>query len=141
MNYFEAFENIKSGITKFDNTAFDDSFAIELTISNKDSGGIFYIEYKDQTLNVEPYNYYDSDVKITSGYADLLKVMAGKLSLDSKKIEITGNKEILEKFVSAIEFHEPTKAPQKPAPAKRTCAKKSTSKAETPEKKPTKKSK
>lgn len=141
MNYFEAFENIKSGITKFDNTAFDDSFAIELTISNKDSGGIFYIEYKDGSLNVEPYNYYDSDVKITSGYADLLKVLSGKLSLDSKKIEILGNKEILEKFIAAIEFHEPTKAPQKPASAKRTCAKKSTSKAEESQKKTTKKSK
>ena len=141
MNYFEAFENIKSGIKKVETKDFDGNFAIQLTITNKDSGGIFYIEYKDGSLNVESYDYQDRDVAITSGYADLLKVLGGKLSLNSKKIEISGNKDILEKFISTIEFEEPKKAPQKPAPAKRTCAKKSTSKAEESEKKTTKKSK
>lgn len=139
MNYFEAFQNIKGGITKFNNQAFDGDFAIQVTITNKDSGGIFYIEYKDGALNVEPYDYQDRDVAITSGYADLLKVLSGKLSLDAKKIEVTGNKEILEKFVSAIEFKEPIKETPKTAPAKRTCAKKST-KAAAPEKKDAKKS-
>ena len=140
MNYFEAFENIKGGIIKFDNTLFDGDFAIQLTITNKDSGGIFYIEYKDGTLNIEPYDYIDHTVSITSGYADLLKVLGGKLSLDSKKIEISGNKEILEKFVSAIEFKEPQKESPKPTPAKKTCQKKSASleSAKKPAKKSTK---
>ena len=137
MNYFEAFQNIKDSVIKFDNTVFDGDFAIQLTITNKDSGGIFYIEYKDGSLNIEPYDYLDRSVAITSGYADLLKVLAGKLSLDSKKIEITGDKEILAKFISAIEFKEPQKATPKPAPAKRTCCRKKTA---APEKKDAKKS-
>ena len=139
MNYFEAFKTIKDGVVKFDNTLFDGDFAIQLTITNKDSGGIFYIEYKDGTLNIEPYDYIDNNVSITSGYADLLKVLGGKLSLDSKKIEISGNKEILKKFVSAIEFQEPKKETPKPAPAKRTCCRKKTSEpAKKDEKKSTK---
>ena len=128
MNYFEAFQNIKDSVVKFDNTVFNGDFAIQLTITNKDSGGIFYIEYKDGSLNIEPYDYIDNNVSITSGYADLLKVLASKLSLDSKKIEIIGNKEILAKFVSAIEFKEPQKATPKPAPAKRTCCRKKATK-------------
>lgn len=136
MNYFEAFDTIKNCITKFDSTKFDGDFAIQLTITNKDSGGIFYIEYKDGLLNIEPYDYYDNNVAITSGYADLLKVLAGKLSLDSKKIEISGNKDILSAFISAIEFKEAKK--EAPAP-KKTCAKKSPCKTAKSEKKTPKK--
>ena len=116
MNFFEAFENIKKSITKFDSAKFNNDFAIQVTMTNKDCGGIFYIEYKDGQLNIEPYNYYDNNVDITSGYADLLKVLAGKLALTSVKLNITGDAEVLSSFISAIEF----KTEEKPkAPAKK----------------------
>ena len=128
MNFFEAFENIKKSITKFDSAKFNNDFAIQVTMTNKDCGGIFYIEYKDGQLNIEPYNYYDNNVDITSGYADLLKVLAGKLALTSVKLNITGDAEVLSSFISAIEF----KTEEKPkAPAKKCGTRKcSTKKAD-----------
>ena len=122
MNFIQAFDSIKSSITKFDSAKFNNNFAIQLTLKNKDCGGIFYIEYKDGTLNIEPYNYYDNNVAITAGYSDLLKALSGKLSLDSKKLEFTGDTELFGAFVSAIEVTE-TEKPKK-APAKKTATKK-----------------
>ena len=104
MNFIQAFDSIKNSIKKFDSAKFEGNFAIQLTIKNKDCGGIFYIEYKDGQLNIEPYNYYDNNVDITSGYADLLKVLSGKLALTSVKLNITGDVEVLAAFISAIEF-------------------------------------
>ena len=125
MNFFEAFENIKKSITKFDSAKFNNDFAIQVTMTNKDCGGIFYIEYKDGQLNIEPYNYYDNNVDITSGYADLLKALSGKLALTSVKLNITGDAEVLATFVSAIEF----KTEEKPkAPAKKCGTRKCASK-------------
>lgn len=126
MNFFEAFENIKKSITKFDSAKFNNDFAIQVTMTNKDCGGIFYIEYKDGQLNIEPYNYYDNNVDITSGYADLLKVLAGKLALTSVKLNITGDAEVLSSFISAIEFktEEKPKAPAKKCGTRKCATKK-----------------
>lgn len=131
MNFIQAFDSIKNSIKKFDSAKFEGNFAIQLTIKNKDCGGIFYIEYKDGVLNIEPYNYYDNNVTITAGYSDLCKALSGKLSLNSKKLEFTGNTELFAAFVSAIEFQEAEpvkKAPAKKAPAKKAPAKKSATK-------------
>ena len=126
MNFFEAFENIKKSITKFDSAKFNNDFAIQVTMTNKDCGGIFYIDYKDGQLNIEPYNYYDNNVDITSGYADLLKVLAGKLALTSVKLNITGDAEVLSSFISAIEFktEEKPKAPAKKCGTRKCATKK-----------------
>jgi len=140
MNFFEAFENIKKSITKFDSAKFENDFAIQVTMTNKDCGGIFYIEYKDGQLNIEPYNYYDNNVDITSGYADLLKVLSGKLALTSVKLNITGDAEILASFISSIEFktEEKPKAPAKKCGTKKCATKKAEEKpAEKPVKKET----
>ena len=121
MNFIQAFDSIKSSIKNFDSSKFDGNFAIQLTLKNKDCGGIFYIEYKDGILNIEPYNYYDNNVTITAGYSDLCKALGGKLSLDSKKLEFTGDSELFAAFVSAIKFE--MAEPVKKAQAKKTATK------------------
>lgn len=132
MNFFEAFDNIKSSIIKFDSTKFDNDFAIQFTMTNKDCGGIFYIEYKDGQLNIEPYNYYDNNVEITAGYSDLCKALSGKLALSSPKLVVSGDAEGLSAFISAIEFTEPEK--EKKAPAKKAAVKTTVKKAATTKK-------
>lgn len=127
MNYYQAFEAVKNSITKFDSTKFTQNFAIQVTMTNKDCGGIFYIEYKDGILNIEPYNYYDNSVDITAGYSDLCKALSGKLSLGSTKLNISGDSEILSSFISAIEFKEPAK--EKKTPAKKTVKKEAAKKS------------
>ncbi len=137
MNFYQAFENVKNGISKVDTTKFAGNFAIQLTMTNKDCGGIFYVEYKEGSLNVEPYNYYDNNVSVTSGYSDLLKLLAGELKIASKKIEVLGDEAVLANFISAITFKAPAAAkkaaPKKPAakaPAKKEAPKAEVKKAE-----------
>ena len=129
MNFYQAFDNIKNGISNVDTKKFSGDFAIQLTMTNKDCGGIFYIEYKEGNLNVEPYNYYDNNVSVTSGYSDLLKLLGGALKLDSAKIEVLGDANVLSNFISAITFTAPA-TPKKAAPKKAVA--KATPKKETP---------
>lgn len=128
MNFYQAFDSIKESIKNFDSSKFSGDFAIQLTMTNKDCGGIFYIEYKNGTLNVEPYNYYDHNVDVTASYNDLCKALSGALNLkiaaEKGKIAFSGDSGIFEAFVSAISFvPAEKKAPKKTAPKKTTAKK------------------
>ncbi len=128
MNFYQAFDSIKESIKNFDSSKFSGDFAIQLTMTNKDCGGIFYIEYKNGTLNVEPYNYYDHNVDVTASYNDLCKALSGALNLktaaEKGKITFSGDSGIFEAFVSAINFAPAEKkAPKKTAPKKTTAKK------------------
>ncbi len=128
MNFYQAFDSIKESIKNFDSSKFSGDFAIQLTMTNKDCGGIFYIEYKNGTLNVEPYNYYDHNVDVTASYNDLCKALSGALNLktaaEKGKIAFSGDSGIFEAFVSAISFAPAEKkAPKKTAPKKTTVKK------------------
>lgn len=128
MNFYQAFDSIKESIKNFDSSKFSGDFAIQLTMTNKDCGGIFYIEYKNGTLNVEPYNYYDHNVDVTASYNDLCKALSGALNLktaaEKGKIAFSGDSGIFEAFVSAISFAPAEKkAPKKTAPKKTTAKK------------------
>ena len=128
MDFYQAFDSIKAGISKVDTSKFTKNFAIQCTMTNKDCGGIFYIEYKDGSLNVEPCNYYDNNVDITAGYSDLCKALAGNVS---KSVIFTGDESVFKDFTAAIEFALPEKKTEKKpakkaakAPCKKTAEKK-----------------
>lgn len=133
MDFYQAFESIKAGISEVDTSKFTKNFAIQCTMTNKDCGGIFYIEYKDGSLNVEPYNYYDNNVDISAGYSDLCKALSGSVS---KSVVFTGDEAVFKDFASAIKFALPekktakkpvkkaAKAPCKKAAEKKTAEKK-----------------
>lgn len=52
--------------------------AVQLNIKDRDPG-VFYVEVKDQKINIEPYEYYDRNCAITIKMNDLLKLLDGKL--------------------------------------------------------------
>ena len=144
MNFYQAFDSIKESIKNFDSSKFSGDFAIQLTMTNKDCGGIFYIEYKNGTLNVEPYNYYDHNVDVTASYNDLCKALSGALNLktaaEKGKIAFSGDSGIFEAFVSAISFAPAEKkAPKKTAPKKTTAKKTAKETAKKPAKSVTEK--
>lgn len=137
MNFFRAFDNIKTGIEKFDSSKFDRSFAIQMTMTNKDCGGIFYIEYKDGQLNIEPYNYYDHDVDVIASYSTMLKALSG--GLDSTKAEadgklaFSGTPAVFWDFASAISFKAPETASRTAKkPAAKCCKKPAAQKTPSP---------
>ena len=129
MDFYQAFDSIKAGISEVDTSKFQGNFAIQCTMTNKDCGGIFYIEYKDGSLNVEPYNYYDNNVDITAGYSDLCKALSGSVS---KNVIFTGDESVFKAFAAAIKFALPEKKAAKKlakkAAAKKTAEKKVTEK-------------
>ncbi len=135
MDFYQAFDSIKAGISEVDTSKFQGNFAIQCTMTNKDCGGIFYIEYKDGSLNVEPYNYYDNNVDITAGYSDLCKALAGSVS---KNVIFAGDESVFKAFAAAIKFALPekkaAKKPAKKAAAKKTAEKKVTEKKVTEKK-------
>ena len=57
--------------------------------------GIFYVEVKDGTIHVEPYEYYDRDVIFTCKAETLQKIAEGKLdpilAVTLQKLKVEGS--------------------------------------------------
>ena len=97
MTYIQAFDKIKEKLDGKAKISQDyDSFAIQVTLTNKDSHGIFYLKYSDGFLDVQPYDYFDNDAAVSLSYQTFLKLTDGRLILDdalSKGLaEIYGNR-------------------------------------------------
>lgn len=126
MTFFEAFENIKKAMKTAKADKIDGHLAIQVNLNDPDASGICYIEVKDNTLYVEPYDYYDRDAIIHISSENLVKIMSGKLDIDKalkdKLLVIEGNVE------RAAELKKLIKKP--------TTRKSTTKKTDTAEKKP-----
>ncbi len=139
MTYEDAFKKIKEKFKGVKTDSFDEFFAIQVTLTDDDCGGIFYIEYKDGKLSVQPYDYIDRTTAIAAPRAELMKVINGTAiaqnAIEKGKIEIGGNTDCFIKLADAL------KAANKKPSAKKATVKKSApvKKAETEKKTPVKK--
>lgn len=87
MKYEEIVNKVKDS---FADVSLDDKkkhFAIQFNIIGEGEGA-FYVELKDGSINVEPYEYYDRDVIFTLSAENLFGLLDG--SLDAKKAYLTG---------------------------------------------------
>ena len=95
MTYKQAFEKISQRLSEADKTAFDAKAVVQVTMSDEDCGGTFYIQYANGDLTVEPYDYWDNDAAIDVKRLDFVKILEGKLSVqnavESGKIQIFGS--------------------------------------------------
>lgn len=140
MTYIQAFDKIKEKLDGKAKISQDyDSFAIQVTLTNKDSHGIFYLKYSDGFLDVQPYDYFDNDAAVSLSYQTFLKLTDGRLSLDdalSKGLaEIYGNRSAAAAICGIVPQDKPQvkkATPKTPKETKQTAkAKKSEPKAET----------
>ena len=140
MTYIQAFDKIKEKLDGKAKISQDyDSFAIQVTLTNKDSHGIFYLKYSDGFLDVQPYDYFDNDAAVSLSYQTFLKLTDGRLSLDdalSKGLaEIYGNRSAAAAICGIVPQDKPPvkkATPKTPKETKPTAkAKKSEPKAET----------
>lgn len=140
MTYIQAFDKIKEKLDGKAKISQDyDSFAIQVTLTNKDSHGIFYLKYSDGFLDVQPYDYFDNDAAVSLSYQTFLKLTDGRLSLDdalSKGLaEIYGNRSAAAAICGIIPQDKPQVKKATPKTLKETKltakAKKSEPKAET----------
>ena len=118
MTFTEKFQSLKVAFDKANTKKFDAFFAIQLTMTDEDCGGTFYIEYKDGNYSVEPYDYYDNTANVLAPASAIAKLSKGVVAKD---LIIGGNEEDIKTLAASLK---PAKAPAKKAPAKKTVEKK-----------------
>ena len=123
MDYFKAFENIKSSLEKSEISLKDEHLAIQVILTDEECGGILYIENYFKKLNVMPYDYYDNNVNVISDYASFMELITAKKNLGAlfEKITIKGDFEAAKDFFDSIK---PIKKATKKTVTKKTAAKK-----------------
>ncbi len=94
MTYEELVAEIKKTASKADASKVKDHIAFQFNITGE-AAGAFYLEIKDGQVDVQPYEYYDRDVLITSSADNIIKIMNGKLdpvlAFTLQKIKVEGD--------------------------------------------------
>lgn len=121
MTYEEIFSRSKELILANDASSIGEHLAVEVDIVGEGAGA-FYIELKDGSLFVEPYEYYDRDCKLIISGDDFIKICDG--SLDAVKAFTNGSLKIEGDIDKALKISEifnavKEKNAEKPAPVKK----------------------
>lgn len=78
MTYEELVATVKESAAKADASSIKDRVAFQFNVTGEGAGA-FYLEITGGEIKVEPYEYYDRDVLITSSADNIIKMMNGKL--------------------------------------------------------------
>ena len=78
MTYEELVQKIKDIADGSDASTIQEHVAFQFNIEGE-AEGAFYLDIKDGKADVQPYEYYDRDVLITTTAETLLEIMDGKL--------------------------------------------------------------
>ena len=126
MTFIEKFEEIKKKIGAPDLSKLNESFAVQVNMTDADCGGAFYIAYIGGNLAIEPYDYHDHTAMIYAKSKDLIDTLVGKVDMlaavMSGKIEVYGN---IDHVTALATLHKPR---AKRAAAKKPAAKKAAEK-------------
>lgn len=116
MTYQELVEQVREAYKNADASSIKEHVAFQFNIEGEGEGA-FYLEIADGKINIEPYEYYDRDVLITTTAETLLKIGTGKLdpvlAFTIKKIRVEGDldKALLLKSISkTVEVSDEAKA-------------------------------
>ena len=100
MTFEEIVTRVKKRLADVDVSG-QDFLAIQIDITGEGEG-IFYVEIKDGTLSVEPYEYYDRQAIVTMKSENFLKMLDGKLdpvlAFTLGKLKIDGSVEKVVEF-------------------------------------------
>ena len=134
MTYTEKFQSLKTAFEKANTKKFNADFAVQITMTDEDCGGTFYIEYKNGNYAVEPYDYVDNNAALTASAASIAKLSKGTVAKD---LSVFGDETVVSVLASALKPAKKTAA--KKAPAKKTATKKAPAKKPVAKKTETKK--
>ncbi len=108
MTYAEYFTSFKGRFMGADVSDIQEHLAFQFNIEDDEAGGIFYVEVKDGTLHIEPYEYYDRDAMFICTTDVLDKIADGELdpveAFTQKKLRVEGNIEKALKFKEIVEM-------------------------------------
>ncbi len=95
MTYADFFYDIKGRFMGADVSDIHEHLAFEFDIEDEEAGGAFYVEVKDGTLYVEPYEYYDRDARFICAPDVLVKIAEGEMdpvwAFTTQKLKVEGN--------------------------------------------------
>ena len=131
MTFVEEFDIIKSKFNNVKKSALKDEFAIEVTMTDNDCGGTFYIANINGYFDVQPYNYFDSTVRIICSAQKFIDLIEKKIGFNEAvsdgAIKADGNMEhamLLSDMLKKMPVRTAVKK-TKSSPAKKTEIKKS----------------
>ena len=131
MTFEKKFASLKTKFDKADLKKLPDDFAIQLTMTDEDCGGIFYIANKNGAFSVEPYDYKDNSAAVTGTAAAIAKLGTG--TVDSS-LSINGDAAVVEALAGAYKKPAAKKAAAKKPAAKKAPCKTNPAAAKTAEK-------
>ncbi|MEE0858253.1 MAG: SCP2 sterol-binding domain-containing protein [Acutalibacteraceae bacterium] len=79
MTFQDAFCEIKNIFIHSDVHEYNGHLAMQVTMTGE-GGGTFYVEFKDGTIKVEPYDYKDHDTLFIADTYDFLKIARGEMN-------------------------------------------------------------
>ena len=137
MTFEKRFAEFKKELEKRDSKELPTDLAMQVTMTDEDCGGTFYVANIDGNFAVEPYDYKDNTVNIAAASKTLKDLLAGKLdgpdAMFRGLVDVNGN---TAHALAVLGMKKPAakKAAKKPA-AKKTATKKTATK-KAAEKKP-----
>lgn len=78
MTYEELVEKVREAYKDADAGKIKEHVAFQFNVTGE-AAGAFYLEISDGKVKVEPYEYYDRDVLVTTSAKTLLEIADGKL--------------------------------------------------------------
>lgn len=94
MTYEELVQKARDTYGKADASNINEHVAIQFNVTGE-AAGAFYLEIADGKVNIEPYEYHDRDVIVTTNAETLIKLAEGKLGMEAAyltgKIKADGN--------------------------------------------------
>lgn len=94
MTYEELVQKARDSYGAADASKVAEHVAIQFNITGE-AAGIFYLEIKDGKVDIQPYEYYDRDVIVTTTAKTLISITQGKLALEAAyftgKLKAEGN--------------------------------------------------
>ncbi len=133
MTFQEQFEKFAKKLAKVDNSSLPQDLAMQVTMTDEDCGGTFYIANIGGNYAVEPYDYKDHTVAVSASAKVLNDIFTKKIdaadALFSNLISVEGSTDHCLAILNAANAKKPAakKAAKKPA-AKKPAAKKAAAK-------------
>ena len=114
MTFSEKFEYLKKTYgQKADFSGIDFDLAAQITLTDDDCHGIFYVSYLNGIPTVEPYDYRDNTVHITIHSALLEALLQGKADPVKEYLEgnlaLTGSAEHALALINALKIKKRTR--------------------------------
>ena len=77
MTYVQIVEKVKKALAKVDASGVKGHLAVQVDVYGEGEGA-FYIEVKDGKVDVQPYEYFDHDLRIRCTAGEIISIVEGK---------------------------------------------------------------